>query len=206
VIYLANPCTDAIRDAMTAGQLGCMASPRQGNRIDPAWIWAADNDAFTDAFTAGRWITFLERSRPLQDRCLFAAVPDRLAQATETFRRWRVYAPIVAELGYRPAFVLQDDATDDEIPWAEMGYLFIGGSTEYKTGEMAWRYAAEARRRGIPVHWGRVNSRRRFAMAALDGDSCDGTYLTYGPDTNLPRLLAWTNILRFDPPLRERSA
>ncbi|MFJ1961847.1 hypothetical protein [Streptomyces massasporeus] len=31
--------------------------------------------------------------------------------------------------------------------------------------------------------------------------SCDGTYLAFGPDTNLPRLLAWMNELHTSPTL-----
>ena len=39
---------------------------------------------------------------------------------------------------------------------------------------------------------GRVNSERRYRYAADIGcDSADGTYLTFGPDQNLPRLMAW---------------
>jgi hypothetical protein len=39
---------------------------------------------------------------------------------------------------------------------------------------------------------GRVNSLRRLRLAARDGyDSVDGTFLAFGPDKNLPRLLAY---------------
>jgi hypothetical protein len=172
-----------------------MASPRQGNRIDPSWTWAADNDAFHDSFDAGRWRAFLEYNLDLRATCLFAAVPDRRADPVETRRRWDHYASTVTDLGYPPAFVLQDETT--HVPWGEIGALFIGGSTVYKLSNAAQRWAIEARERGIWVHWGRVNSKRRFAMAAADGDSCDGTYLVYGPDTNLPRLLAWLNPIPF---------
>jgi hypothetical protein len=51
---------------------------------------------------------------------------------------------------------------------------------------LAHRLGAETKRRGKWLHMGRVNSARRFAIAELMGcDSVDGTYLTYGPDTNL---------------------
>ena len=52
--------------------------------------------------------------------------------------------------------------------------------------------AAEAKARGKWIHMGRVNSERRYRYAADIGcDSADGTYLTFGPDQNLPRLMAW---------------
>jgi hypothetical protein len=39
---------------------------------------------------------------------------------------------------------------------------------------------------------GRVNSLKRFRAARSMGcDSVDGTYLTFGPDINLPKLLSW---------------
>ena len=39
---------------------------------------------------------------------------------------------------------------------------------------------------------GRVNSLKRLRYAdAIGCDTADGTYLTYGPDTNLRNLLGW---------------
>jgi len=39
---------------------------------------------------------------------------------------------------------------------------------------------------------GRVNSARRWAIAEVFGcDTADGTFLAFGPDTNLPRAKAW---------------
>ena len=51
---------------------------------------------------------------------------------------------------------------------------------------------AEAKRRGKQVHMGRVNSARRYRYAeAIGCDSADGTYIAFGPDVNLPKVLAW---------------
>jgi hypothetical protein len=42
------------------------------------------------------------------------------------------------------------------------------------------------------VHCGRVNSWKRLAYAESIGcTSADGTYLTFGPEINLPKLLGW---------------
>ncbi|MFD6285386.1 hypothetical protein [Streptomyces sp. NPDC060205] len=80
--------------------------------------------------------------------------------------------------------------------------LFLAGSTNWKTSPAAHRLALEARERGLGVHMGRVNSRRRLRIAQAFGcTSCDGTYLAFGPDTNLPRLLAWMNELHTTPTL-----
>jgi len=190
-MYLANPSTPTVRAAMDAGWLGCMATPAQGNRIRPAWTWAMDNGCWSSAWKAGKWVSALERNDPAG--CLFAVVPDAVADAAETGRRWDIWSPVVRELGYPLAFVLQDGC--ERVPWDDIACLFVGGSTEYKMSDDAYRWTIRAKRRGKWVHWGRVNSRRRFAATALTGDSADGTYLAFGPDVNLPRLRSWTNTL-----------
>lgn len=64
---------------------------------------------------------------------------------------------------------------------------------DWKLGPHARSLVHEAKRRGKWVHFGRVNSGKRFEYARSIGcDSADGTYLTAGADTNLPKLLAWT--------------
>lgn len=79
---------------------------------------------------------------------------------------------------------------------------FIGGSDGWKLGPHARALTAEAKRRGKWVHMGRVNSLKRFRYAESIGcDSCDGTYLRFGPDKNLPKLLSWVGDLTDRPGL-----
>lgn len=192
--YLANPSTPQVRAEMDkATWLGAMMTPAQGNRLRPGWKWALDNGCFSEVWRAGKWVSALERYAEHLPRCLFAVVPDAVADPIETARRWRIWSPVVAELGYPAAYVLQDGET--WVPWDEIACLFVGGSTEYKMGQEAYRWTIEARRRGVWVHWGRVNSNDRFAATGLTGDSADGTYLAFGPDTNLPKLRSWVNTL-----------
>lgn len=194
MLYLANPSTPAVRAEISSGSIGCIATPAQGNRIQPGWVWAADNGCYSDVWKASRWLNFLERRLPLVERCLFAVVPDKVSDAEETSRRWAMWAPIVREIGpYRLAFALQDGCC--HVPWPEVDVLFIGGSTSYKLSSEAEEWAVEARERGRWVHWGRVNSRARFADFCRTGDSCDGTYVSFGPDINLQRLRGWLNHL-----------
>lgn len=69
--------------------------------------------------------------------------------------------------------------------------------TEWKTGRAAQRLCSVARPDYRPdankkIHMGRVNSGRRWKQAEVFGcDTVDGTFLAFGPDTNLPRLEAW---------------
>jgi hypothetical protein len=67
--------------------------------------------------------------------------------------------------------------------------LFIGGSTEWKLGRHAIDCIHEAKRLGVPVHIGRVNSQIRFRHFQLVGaDFCDGTGPTYAPARAAQRL------------------
>ncbi|MFK0156517.1 hypothetical protein ACIQVK_31150 [Streptomyces sp. NPDC090493] len=53
---------------------------------------------------------------------------------------------------------------------------------------------------------GRVNSRIRLGIAEWFGcDTADGTYLAYGPDKNLPKLLSWLDDLDGRPSLFGRT-
>ncbi len=176
---------------MTAGLLGQLSTPNTGNRLTPGVVWAADNGCFSDTtpFVASRWLDWLDRQP--RDNCLFAVVPDVVGDHVETLRRWDRWADTVRGLGFRPAFVLQDGCEWEDIP-NDTDCVFVGGSTEWKLGPQAARCVRYAKAEGMWVHMGRVNSRRRLRLAAdLGCDSADGTYLAYGPDANLPKLLSW---------------
>jgi hypothetical protein len=100
-----------------------------------------------------------------------------------------LYAPAG---GYRAAYVLQNGC--QRIP-DDCDAVFTGGDTAFKLGDQAQRLAAVARRRGLWTHMGRVNSLRRLRFAAHHNyDSVDGTFLTFGPNVNLPRLLRYMRI------------
>jgi hypothetical protein len=87
------------------------------------------------------------------------------------------------------------------VPW-EMGALFIGGSTVYKESAAAASLCAMAKARGVWVHWGRVNGRRRYALAVKAGaDSIDGSGFSMFPDTNLPKVAEWDRAVREQPGL-----
>jgi hypothetical protein len=188
VLYLATASTPTVRHAMRCGQLGQMVTPNAGNYLEPDAAFGIDNGAYGGRWTERRWRRCLERYAEAPGG-LFAVVPDAVADAAETDRLWRRWAPVVAGYGYRPAYVIQDGCA--AVP-CDADAAFNGGTTEHKEGPAAQALIADARRRGLWCHMGRVNSLRRLRLAALDGyHSVDGTYLAYGPDRNLPRLLGW---------------
>jgi hypothetical protein len=185
---------------MRAGTLAYIDTPAQGNRRPPGLIWVCDNGAFSDKFDETKWWRFLTANAYAAADCLFAVAPDVVGDHAATLARSLPWLPKIRALGYPAAFVLQDGASADTIPWDDFDALFIGGSTEYKLGAAAREIAAEAKRRGKWLHVGRVNSKRRFDYAGaayelggLGADSCDGTFLVYGPTVNLPKLLSWTH-------------
>jgi hypothetical protein len=209
VLYFANPATPRVRAAMAAGLLGAIISPAQGNRLPAGSLFCVDNNCGPGK-TGGpgtgypgdeNYLGFLQDLAaaghpdpcdPDRDMCMFAAAPDVLGDAGATLKRSQHMLEWIRYAGFRAALVAQDGLECLPVPFDDFDALFLGGSTSWKLGPAARGLAAAARRRGKWVHMGRVNSLRRLRYAARIGcHSADGTYLAFGPDTNLPRLLGW---------------
>lgn len=216
---------------MAAGQLAYIDTPAQGNRRPDGVTWCADNGAFSDKWDADKWWSFLVKNADRASTCRFAVAPDVVGDAAATLERSRPWLAKIRALGYPVAFVGQNGLEDLETPWDEFDCLFLGGGlecvpcryvfrearrpkrgeacptcgqqlTEWKLGAAAAELVAEAKRRGKWVHMGRVNSYKRLAYAESIGcDSADGTYLTFGPAKNLPKLLGWLDRLGGQLPL-----
>ena len=196
-MYLANPCVEAVTLEMQrpGSHLGMICTAGQGNKLPPDVPWCADNECFVaEKFSPARFVRLLEQfTAEERARCLFAVAPDVVGDAVATLARFSRWGRLIRhELGFPVAFVGQDGAEHTPIPWSEFDCWFIGGSTEWKLSDPSRRLADEARRRGKHVHMGRVNTHRRIRLARSWGcDTVDGTFLTFGPDQNLPRLLRW---------------
>jgi hypothetical protein len=205
VIYYANPSVEDVRDEIAAGRLGCITTPAQGNvYFSDEWDVIADNGCFASRWEHGAWLRWLlDQPRTVR----FAVCPDVFDPSgapchDATLERWERYAGTIERAGFTPAFVLQEGATPNNLPDAPV--LFIGGTDAYKLGPVVWDIAQQRGDRWL--HMGRVNSLRRFRTARTLGcDSADGTFLTYGPDKNLPRLLSWLDDQDREPMLWEAS-
>lgn len=188
MLYLATASTEAVRDAMRAGHLGQMATPSSGNRLEPGVPWALDNGCFSNQWSEARWRHALKHYADVPG-CLFTVVPDVVGDAAATDELWTRWAPVVRDYSYPAAYVLQNGCR--RIP-RDADAVFTGGDTAWKLGPTARRLMGIAKSRGLWCHMGRVNSLRRLRLAAQDGyDSVDGTFLAFGPDKNLPRLLGY---------------
>lgn len=176
---------------MRGGRLGCIVTPAQGNRIPDGVEVCADNGCFGKGFPGeAAWYEWVQ-SLPLE-RCHFVVVPDVVADAYGTLLRSEPWLDRIRALDVPVAYVAQDGCEYVGIPWERIDVLFIGGSTEWKLGPEAREVIAEAKHLGKWVHMGRVNSRTRLRLAdAIGCDSADGTYIAFGPDRNLPRMLSW---------------
>ena len=193
MLYYANP-VKAARDHMSAGRIGCIITPGQGNTIPPGAPWCADNGRFGKGWPGPlRYEAWLASYRPYAQTCAFAVAPDVPFDMAATLRLSRPWLYHIRRMGYPAALALQDDC---RLPWDDFDVLFIAGSMEFKWGVIAADYTRQARARGKHVHWGRCNSLTRIRQAhGMGCDSADGGYLRYGPDKNLPRLLGWLDEL-----------
>lgn len=193
MLYLATPASGVAGVAMREGLIGYLHAPHQGRRQPSVKWWAADNGAFSKSYVGDEaWFAWLSCLNA--DGCLFATAPDVVGDASATLERSMPWLPRIRNLGFPASLVAQDGLEGMDVPWNAFDALFIGGSTEWKLGESARQLTVEAKARGKWVHMGRVNSRKRYEYARRIGiDSVDGTYLTFGPSTNLPKLLGWVS-------------
>lgn len=209
MIYFANPTPESVTH-MISGELGFIATPKQGNpegdgkfTRPPGTVWCADNGCYGKDFNEQAWWRWLERNATGATDCRFATAPDVVGDHHKTLERSRPWLPKIRALGYPAAFVAQDGATIDNLPWDEFDAIFIGGTNEFKLGQQAIDIAIEAKRRGKWVHVGRVNSRRRYLRFSSIADSADGTCLVFGSRRRLPEVLGWVREYRNRIPLWE---
>jgi len=163
--------------------------------------WAMDNGAF-QGFDEGAFIRMLERFAGIPG-CLFVTAPDVVGDAAATLARWPFWQTLLHGVGFPVAFVAQDGLIPETTPWRSMEALFIGGTTGFKEGPIARSLCAMAKARGIWVHWGRVNGKRRYELAMKAGcDSIDGSGFSMFPDTNIPLAAQWEDQITAQPELR----
>lgn len=187
--------------------VGHLIVPRQWNRPEALdlrpGLWAMDNGAFS-GFDEGAFLRMLEAycGQAARARCLFVTAPDVVGDAAATLARWPFWSRLLRGIGHAPAFVAQDGLTPERVPWDEVGALFVGGTDAYKESPGATALCAYAKARGLWVHWGRVNGKRRYEFAMRAGaDSIDGTGFSMFPDTKIPKAEAWREEIERQPTL-----
>lgn len=206
VLYMSTPSGPEVAAAMSAGEFGCMTTPAQGNVLPDGCWWGADNGKFGKGWPGPEaWFLWLKDTveRYGAEHCLFAVAPDQPFDAVGTLAESRPWLPKIRALGVPAAFAAQDGCEHDLMPgWDEFDVLFLAGTTEWKTGQVALALSWEAKARGKRVHMGRVNSRKRLRIAESFGcDTADGTYFAFGPLINLARMGQWAAEIAAQPSL-----
>lgn len=173
---------------------GRLLSPRQYSRAyDTAHSeipWAADNDAYS-GFDPPAYRAMLNSIYGLPG-CKFVTAPDVVGDWEATRQLWDEWQPDLSAAWLPMAYVAQDGQPADRVPWRSIDALFIGGGTEYKLSAEAEQLGREAKRRGLWLHMGRVNSRKRFDYARATGcNSVDGTSYSRWRTRWLPNALTW---------------
>ena len=169
-------------------RVGKLVVPHAGTARESlyGWRWAADNGAFSGLDIPA--FTKMLKKLAGAPGCLFATVPDKVADAAETTRLFHEWVPHMRGLGYPLAYVAQNGLRPDMIPWAHIAAVFIGGDTAFKLDSTA--LIREAKSRGKWVHVGRVNMPQRITWAYYAGaDSFDGSGHSIATNVTLPRTL-----------------
>jgi hypothetical protein len=142
-----------------------------------------DNGAFA-GFHYDAFMRMLSKF-PVNDACRFVVAPDVVADADATSVLFEKWEDILHSRSYPVAYVAQDGALVQDIPWDSFECLFIGGSTEFKLA--AFPFIRAAKRRDKWVHVGRVNSMKRMRWAFDSGaDSIDGSSFSRFPARWIP--------------------
>lgn len=201
MIYLSGSTNDVIEPALIEAGIGLMVQPGSGYaaRVGRYDYWAADNGCYSkgDRFDEQKWIGWLAELAP---GALFATAPDVVGDAVATWERSSPWFEQLRTLGFPAAWVAQDGAERTDVDWNRFDVVFIGGTTRWKLSEHAYRICSEGRERGKHVHVGRVNTFSRLrALSTGAVDSVDGTFIAFGPDTNVVRLTRWLASLDDNP-------
>jgi hypothetical protein len=193
--------------------LGCLLNPFGGMGIAEAVAsglpWALDNGGYGSSRSMAeaqqrvarlfpfepfwRRVQTIE-ALPRRDRAnlKFIVPPDVPGKGGMTLTSFMAFALYLKDRHIPVALVGQDKM--ETYPWYPLALsyaacFFIGGSTEWKLGPAAADLAREAKRLGLWVHMGRVNSVKRLEWAwSIGCDSVDGTGLTRFSRSALPDL------------------
>jgi hypothetical protein len=200
VLYYANPCSEEVKKAMSDGLLGFIDTPKQGNKHVPGADWCADNGCFSSKWESDKWWKWVTKFEPTMR---FACCPDVVGDWDATRKLYDLWSDKMRAEKLPVACVAQDGAVIEEIDWENISCVFIGGSTEWKLSPDSEKIIRHANKQKVWAHVGRVNSLRRIRWATQTGaDSVDGTHITFGPTTNLKKVLKWLEIVNSEQSLR----
>lgn len=197
---LVSGCTVTVAQqyALRPDRLGVLLTPSSGNRVPAAMPFGCDNDCFA-GLDAPKYLRFLAKLSAAGRKPAWVTCPDKVGDMAETWRLYDVWAPLLRSLELPVALALQDGLElfkwRARLPsvWADLAAVFVGGSTAFKEGPTARDICREAKRNGLLVHVGRVNTRRRIRLLARWGcvDTIDGRNWSAWGGKKIPQGVKW---------------
>lgn len=198
MLYLSGGNSLAI-ERLAHADIGWLMTPYNGSV--PSFsrrAFAADNGCYTQGLLQVNTAPYrrLEAKLRKHNGCLFLPANDVVGDWRATLEAFdNGGEALVRRLGVPVAIVLQDGARECDVPWARIDAVFVGGTTGFKLASAPLIRAAK--RRGLWVHVGRVNTWPRISWAEQCGvDSVDGTHLAFAPARHLMELNSWMMRLR----------
>lgn len=194
MLYLSGVKNPEVAADMATGRMGLLQTPGARYNLNNVAVWALDNGCYTNKYPGDEaYLRLLNYWGEHQPRCLFVAVPDVVGDGVATLEMFPTMAARIRSAGWPVALVGQDGMEHMTLPWDDMDWLFIGGSTDWKLGRPgAAALIRQAQERGKSVHVGRVNSARRFRrFATLGCDTADGTHIAFLPRARAMQVRGW---------------
>lgn len=197
LMYASRTGTRRNLAALRAHGWRLLVSPKGVLRTE-GFGYALDNGAWT-AFQQGEPFdgeAFIRAVDMLGHGADWLVVPDSVGDAARTFTMFEAWWPRIAGVTLL-LFALQDGMVERDVEALlrpGLG-LFVGGSTEWKE-RTAIQWGSFARRHGLYMHVGRVNTARRVHLAvaagahSIDGTSASRFAVTVAPLTAASRQMA----------------
>lgn len=194
---LVSGATPTVKKHLGHPNLGQLITARDGNLPISGLAYAADNSAYSD-WNEESFIRMLDRLKGYTTPPVFVAVPDYVGNARITNQLFRRWAPEIFSRGLPLGYVLQDGQGASTVPWEDISAIFIGGSTDFKTDDHVKYLVRKAKKKGIWIHMGRVNSLQRLQTASEMGvDSVDGSGFSRFAEIKLSRALRYLETAQY---------
>jgi len=151
------------------GKVGTLNTPFSYKKPPFYLPFALDNGCFT-RWDEKEFYLMLRKVSLMRRKPLWVCVPDVVADAEATNKRWHKHNKRISDFGFKLAFVVQDGHEPCDVP-KEADAVFVGGST-------VWKISTSEKFKGITpwLHIGRVTTESRLRWAeSIGADSVDGT-------------------------------
>src|SRR5262245_25210876 len=133
MLLLVSGATATVRKWRNVGEL---IVPGAGNEPDSLKLvpgqWAMDNGAYSAEveFEAEPFMRMLKRFMGRKG-CRWVSCPDVVGDAWATLNNWPFWSRVIRGVGFVPALVLQNGMLASEVPWPEVGAIFVGGTDDW---------------------------------------------------------------------------